>query len=444
MSTNKAKLEALLTLINSTAQQAIAEYEKAGDDVPFIDSTELHPLDDATDSIALKNAIRTLEGACAQLCVTLAPPSHTMVNLVNVHDQACMHVLCEENITDILVNYPKGIHVNELSKILNFDPKKLVRVLRLMATRGCYNEVEPDTFANNRLSLMLRSKTPVRWLVDMNVSRNKHTSSILFHESLKDSESGHSEEPKHAPSMYEAGFGPFYEWLKREDARRESFHNSMRGFNTTMGSVAFLTQFPFDKYSTVVDVGGGIGSFSLDLVKQHKHIKVTLQDLPEALAQAREFWATEYPEAVEENRIEFSDLDFFTQAPIKGRDIYYLRAVIHNWPDNEAALILRNIRQAMGPRSRILIHDHVLLELSRKQDGTEAGSLSTVVAPQPLLPNFGVGSISAYQWDMTMWAICNAKERMLPDVLNLTGAAGLKLEKIWDLVETCVLEFSAV
>lgn len=81
MSTNKAKLEALLTLINSTAQQAIAEYEKAGDDVPFIDSTELHPLDDATDSIALKNAIRTLEGACAQLCVTLAPPSHTMVNV---------------------------------------------------------------------------------------------------------------------------------------------------------------------------------------------------------------------------------------------------------------------------------------------------------------------------------------------------------------------------
>lgn len=50
----------------------------------------------------------------------------------------------------------------------------------------------------------------------------------------------------------------------------------------------------------------------------------------------------------------------------------------------------------MGPRSRILIRelklfgtmpsvstsstdDHVLLELSRKQDGTEAGSLSTVV-----------------------------------------------------------------
>ena len=83
MSTNKAKLEALLKLINSAAQEAIAEYEKAGGDVPSIDSTEPHPLDndDAIDNIALKSAIRTLEGACAQLCTTLAPPSHTAINV---------------------------------------------------------------------------------------------------------------------------------------------------------------------------------------------------------------------------------------------------------------------------------------------------------------------------------------------------------------------------
>ena len=83
MSTNKAKLEALLKLINSAAQEAIAEYEKAGCDVPSIDSTEPHPLDndDAIDNIALKSAIRTLEGACAQLCTTLAPPSHTAISV---------------------------------------------------------------------------------------------------------------------------------------------------------------------------------------------------------------------------------------------------------------------------------------------------------------------------------------------------------------------------
>jgi hypothetical protein len=94
MTTNKAKLEALLKLINSAAQEAIAEYEKAGGDVPSIDSTEPHPLDNAIDNTALKSAIRTLEGACAQLCTTLAPPSHTVINvhprlpLVSYHTNA--------------------------------------------------------------------------------------------------------------------------------------------------------------------------------------------------------------------------------------------------------------------------------------------------------------------------------------------------------------------
>lgn len=78
---NKAKLQALLKLINSAAQDAIVEYEKAGGDVPSIDSTELHPLDDAIDQVALKSAVRTLEGACAQLCTTLAPPAHTAINV---------------------------------------------------------------------------------------------------------------------------------------------------------------------------------------------------------------------------------------------------------------------------------------------------------------------------------------------------------------------------
>jgi len=81
MSTNRAKLEALLKLINSAAQEAIAEYEKNGDDAPAIDASVPHPLDNATDNIALRSAIRTLEGACAQLCTTLAPPSHTAINV---------------------------------------------------------------------------------------------------------------------------------------------------------------------------------------------------------------------------------------------------------------------------------------------------------------------------------------------------------------------------
>jgi hypothetical protein len=51
-----------------------------------------------------------------------------------------MRVVVRENISDILLNYPKGLHISELSKKINIEPKKLSKIMRLLATRGCYSE----------------------------------------------------------------------------------------------------------------------------------------------------------------------------------------------------------------------------------------------------------------------------------------------------------------
>ncbi|KIJ09826.1 hypothetical protein PAXINDRAFT_86916 [Paxillus involutus ATCC 200175] len=442
---NRAKLESLLKLVNSAAQEAIAMYEKAGDYVPSIDSTEFHPLDEAIDQVALKKSIRVLEGACAQLCTTLAPPSHTVNNLVQVYDYACLRVALRENITDILVDYPKGIHVDELSKITKIDSKKLARIMRLLATRGCYNEVDMDTFANNRLSLVLHRDNPIHHKIKLQAKAHSRGAAVVY-ETLKDPEYGHSNDPSHAPVMFannkEGITGTFFDWMRQDDAKREIFHHAMRAASVVMGSLAVLTHFPFEKYSTVVDVGGGIGAFSIPLAKTHKHIKITIHDLSEVLVQARDVWAKNCPEAIQEDRVEFTELNFLTQVPVKGKDIYYLRNIIHDWPDQESTLILRNVRKALEPHSRVLIHDYVLRQLSRKQAEVESATFQVSVAPEPMLPNFGVGSMHMYQQDMTMFVLFNAKERTLQDSLELSTAAGLKLEKIWDLGATCVLEFS--
>ncbi|KAG1745764.1 hypothetical protein EDB19DRAFT_463273 [Suillus lakei] len=78
---SEAKLEALLDIINSSACQAIAEYKKTGHGVLSADATTFHPLDLTTDTLALKKAIRLLEGAYQQLSSTLAPPQHTVMNV---------------------------------------------------------------------------------------------------------------------------------------------------------------------------------------------------------------------------------------------------------------------------------------------------------------------------------------------------------------------------
>ncbi|KIK81556.1 hypothetical protein PAXRUDRAFT_155852, partial [Paxillus rubicundulus Ve08.2h10] len=61
-------------------------------------------------------------------------------------------------------------------------------------------------------------------------------------------------------------------------------------------------------------------------------------------------------------------------------------------------------------------------------------------APELMLPNFGVSNMHMYQQDMTMLIIHN---HTLQGSLELSTAAGLKLEKVWDLAEAYVLEFSA-
>ena len=79
--TNASDIDALLELIQSATHSAVAEYRKTGHGVPSPDDVSSHPLDSAPDALALKKAIRILEGACERLCTTLAQPMHTIANV---------------------------------------------------------------------------------------------------------------------------------------------------------------------------------------------------------------------------------------------------------------------------------------------------------------------------------------------------------------------------
>ena len=77
--------------------------------------------------------------------------------------------------------------------------------------------------------------------------------------------------------------------------------------------------------ASVCDVGGGIGNITLQLAKAYPTLKLKLQDLPERIVQAKnEVWPKECPEAIKENRIQFEPIDFLTQSPVEGCNVYYV------------------------------------------------------------------------------------------------------------------------
>jgi len=62
-------------------------------------------------------------------------------------------------------------------------------------------------------------------------------------------------------------------------------------------------------------------------------------------------------------------------------------------------------------------------------------------APEPLLPNYGVGKVRQYNLDLDMMVMLNSQERYLEEFIKLGEEAGLRFEKLWDVGEMGVIEF---
>ena len=84
----------------------------------------------------------------------------------------------------------------------------------------------------------------------------------------------------------------------------------------------------------LVDVGGGVGGFSLQLSQVHQQLRFVIQDRAAMLEQAEKVvWPKDNPDAVAQKRVQFCPHDFFEPNPIKNADVYWLRYVMHDWSD---------------------------------------------------------------------------------------------------------------
>ncbi|KAF7986472.1 hypothetical protein HWV62_31261 [Athelia sp. TMB] len=403
--TPKARLDALLALVNSAAQEAIAVYEKTGD-VPSPETA--HALDNSRGSLGLRNARSYVQ-----------------------YEPACLNVVIRSNIAGILAWHPEGSPIADIAKQAGIQSDKLGRILSFLATKHCFKEVSQGVFANNRLSSQLIPGTPVAD-VCLLVAGSSMKGADSLYAWLTDSAYGLSEGPAPSPFIYaikEEGRTDLFDWLKHNPEWNTVFASGMIGMGEVSGDADMLVQtYPFADLgdnATFCDIGGGLGHMCMEVVKVHPNIHATLQDQPAVVEQSKQHCESEFPLAIQCNRMSFEPIDFFKEAPIKDQDIYYLRHVVHDWSDSDAVVILKNIRTAMKPESRVLIRQYH----------------SIVKAPEPLLANYGAGNIFPYYQDMNMMNYMNSKERSLDEFKALGAAAGLEFVKEWDFAVNGMVEF---
>ena len=76
---------------------------------------------------------------------------------------------------------------------------------------------------------------------------------------------------------------------------------------------------------------------------------------------------------------------------MKNAAVYFMRLVLHDWPDNKCQQILKVLRDAAGPDSKLIVFDQIMTHAC-KYEGPFADVSNPIKAPSPLLANLGMGA----------------------------------------------------
>ena len=100
----------------------------------------------------------------------------------------------------------------------------------------------------------------------------------------------------------------------------------------------------------MVDVGGGTGTMLAEILRIRPGIHGILVDQPQTVARSAELFRA----AGVVGRVTLAGQSFFDPLP-PGGDLYLLRGILNDWPDNEAAAILRRCCEAARPSGRVVV-----------------------------------------------------------------------------------------
>ena len=129
-----------------------------------------------------------------------------------------------------------------------------------------------------------------------------------------------------------------------------------------------LAAYDFGRFASVVDVGGGRGAFLSAIVEANPGMRGVLFDQPHVV-----------DAAVVGERCEVVPGSFFEDVP-EGADAYLLKAVLHDWEDEDALRILRRCRAAIPDHGAVIVVERDLGAANESADA-KFSDLNMMIGP---------------------------------------------------------------
>jgi len=154
----------------------------------------------------------------------------------------------------------------------------------------------------------------------------------------------------------------FFEYLRNNPEAAARFDASMQAVSTyalEAGGAAELFDWSLNgRAKTVVDVGGGTGTLLAAILAKHPTLNGILFDQEHVLGRSAPVLDAA-PDDVRA-RVDLAAGDFFDASAIpRDADVYVMKNIMHDWPDAEAAQILRAVQGAMKPDAVLVVLDMV-------------------------------------------------------------------------------------
>lgn len=241
---------------------------------------------------------------------------------------------------------PEGRSAGDLAQATGCHAPSLYRAMRLLASVGVFDEVATGTFKLTPLGHFLRADAAMSQRATM-IMLGEPWHWSCWGEVLHSIRTGE-------PAIVKTTGKRMFEYFATDREAFQVFHATMMSFAAPTHA-ATVPVYDWGSLQTLTDVGGGLGSHLALILEANPRLRGTVYDLPEVAANAKRLLASR---GLGERSAAVAG-DFFAEVPAGSRG-YLLSHILHDWYDEDASRILRNIRRAMPQDGRLLIVETVI------------------------------------------------------------------------------------
>lgn len=230
-------------------------------------------------------------------------------------------------------------------------PDAVMRLLRSLTSIGIFKRLPDGRFALNRLAATLRRDRhdSMRDIVLFAGSRHSMLAWAHFDDAVKRGKNG-----------FELAHGkPVFEYFAEHPDDEAVFGGGMVAM-TELDAPALVRGFDYSRFSTICDVGGGLGTFLAAVLSVNRELRGVLFDVQRVVEKAPAVFAAWDVES----RCTVVTGSFFETVPADC-DAYLLKDILHDWDDARALAILAVCRRAMRAGAALLVVEMVMTDDSR-------------------------------------------------------------------------------